>query len=126
MAGQALYLDDLFSFFEIEPEIASPADPVPVPRPITRGFVFENVGFRYPDAERWAVRHLDFALRAGEVLPQSVLGYLAEAYHLAGRPADADRANTGYARATLHDESPSLRGRQPSRRRGGDEGMGMF
>ena len=68
VAGQALYLDDLFSFFEIEPEIASPADPVPVPRPITRGFVFENVGFRYPDAERWAVRHLDFELRAGEVL----------------------------------------------------------
>ena len=68
VAGQALYLDDLFSFFEIEPEIASPADPIAVPRPITRGFVFENVGFRYPDAERWAVRHLDFELRAGEVL----------------------------------------------------------
>ena len=68
VAGQALYLDDLFSFFEIEPEIASPADPIAVPRPITRGFVFENVGFRYPDAERWAVRHLDFELCAGEVL----------------------------------------------------------
>ncbi|WP_296282467.1 ABC transporter ATP-binding protein [Pseudoxanthomonas sp.] len=68
VAGQALYLDDLFSFFEIEPEITSPADAVPVPRPITRGFVFENVGFRYPDAERWAVRHLDFELHAGEVL----------------------------------------------------------
>nr|WP_298123070.1 ABC transporter ATP-binding protein [uncultured Pseudoxanthomonas sp.] len=68
VAGQALYLDDLFSFFEIEPEITSPADPVPVPKPITRGFTFENVGFRYPDAERWAVRGLDFELRAGEVL----------------------------------------------------------
>ena len=30
--------------------------------------MFENVGFRYPDAEQWAVRHLDFELRAGEVL----------------------------------------------------------
>ena len=68
VAGQALYLDDLFSFFEIEPEIASPPNPVSVPRPITRGFVFENVGFRYPDAERWALRGLDFELRAGEVL----------------------------------------------------------
>jgi len=68
VAGQALYLDDLFSFFEIQPEIASRADAVPVPRPITRGFVFENVGFRYADAENWAVRHLDFELRAGEVL----------------------------------------------------------
>ena len=68
VAGQALYLDDLFSFFEIEAEITSPADAVPIPRPITQGFVFENVGFRYPDAERWAVRHLDFELQAGEVL----------------------------------------------------------
>ena len=39
-----------------------------MPRPIARGFVFENVGFRYPDAERWALRDLDFELRAGEVL----------------------------------------------------------
>ncbi|SFK66250.1 ABC transporter ATP-binding protein [Lysobacter sp. cf310] len=68
VAGQALYLDDLFSFFEIEPEIVSPADPLPVPRPIARGFVFEDVGFRYPDAERWALRGLNFELRAGEVL----------------------------------------------------------
>lgn len=68
VAGQALYLDDLYSFFEIEPEIASKPDALPVPRPITQGFVFENVGFRYPDAEKWALRGLDFQLRDGEVL----------------------------------------------------------
>ena len=68
MAGQALYLDDLFSFFEIRPEIVSPPNPRPVPAPIREGFAFEDVGFRYPGAERWAVRHLTFTLRAGEVL----------------------------------------------------------
>jgi ATP-binding cassette subfamily B protein len=68
VAGQALYLDDLFSFFAIEPEIVSPADPLPVPCPIQRGFVFENVGFRYPDATKWALRGLNFELHAGEVL----------------------------------------------------------
>jgi len=68
VAGQALYLDDLFSFFEIQPEIVSPANALPVPRPITRGFTFENVGFRYPDATKWALRGLDFELHAGEVL----------------------------------------------------------
>ena len=68
VAGQALFLDDLFSFFEIEPEIVSKPDALPIPRPIARGFVFDNVGFRYPDAERWALRGLDFELRAGEVL----------------------------------------------------------
>ncbi|AWH22027.1 ABC transporter ATP-binding protein [Stenotrophomonas sp. ZAC14D2_NAIMI4_6] len=68
VASQALYLDDLYSFFQIQPEIHSRADALPVPRPIQQGFVFENVGFRYPDAEQWAVRHLDFQLHAGEVL----------------------------------------------------------
>lgn len=68
VAGQALYLDDLFSFFRIQPEILSPPNPRPFPRPLREGFVFEDVGFRYPDAERWAVRHLNFTLRAGEVL----------------------------------------------------------
>ena len=68
VAGQALYLDDLFSFFEIEPEITSPPNPRPFPSPIREGFTFEDVGFRYPGAEHWAVRHLSFTLRAGEVL----------------------------------------------------------
>jgi ATP-binding cassette subfamily B protein len=68
VAGQALYLDDLFSFFEIKAEIHSPEHPVPMPRPMQTGIVFEDVGFRYPGAERWAVRHLNFSLRAGEVL----------------------------------------------------------
>ncbi len=68
VAGQALYLDDLFSFFAIEPEIRSRPDAVPIPRPIRQGFVFDNVGFRYPDAERWAVRNLSFELQAGEVI----------------------------------------------------------
>ncbi|HEX6862092.1 MAG TPA: ABC transporter ATP-binding protein [Thermoanaerobaculia bacterium] len=68
VAGQALYLDDLFSFFEIQPEIVSPENPRPFPMPIRYGFTFENVGFRYPGAERWAVRNLTFTLNAGEVL----------------------------------------------------------
>ena len=67
-AAQALYLDDLFGFFEVTPEIRSPASPLPMPVPIRQGFVFEDVGFRYPGAERWAVRHLSFTLQAGETL----------------------------------------------------------
>jgi len=68
VTGQAMYLDDLFSFFEIRPEIVSPAKPRPFPNPIRDGFTFEDVGFQYPGAERWAVRNLSFNLRAGEVL----------------------------------------------------------
>jgi ATP-binding cassette subfamily B protein len=46
----------------------SPPNALPFPSPIRTGFVFDDVGFRYPGAERWAVRHLSFTLQAGEVL----------------------------------------------------------
>jgi len=63
---QSLYLKDLFVFFEMQPTIASKPGARRVPRPIQRGFVFEDVGFQYPGSERWAVRHLDLELRSGE------------------------------------------------------------
>ena len=68
LASQALYLQDLFSFLEMRPSITSPANPEPFPARLRTGIVFEDVGFRYPDAARWAVRHLSFTLPAGEVL----------------------------------------------------------
>ncbi|HEY4285814.1 MAG TPA: ABC transporter ATP-binding protein [Puia sp.] len=64
----AIYLQDLFEFFEIEPRIRPVADPLPFPDPVKEGFSFENVGFRYFNSERWANRHLTFTLRAGEKL----------------------------------------------------------
>jgi ATP-binding cassette subfamily B protein len=67
-AAQALYLKDLFSFFDTKPQIMAPPDPRPFPKPLQRGFVFENVGFKYPGTARWAIRNLDLELRAGEVL----------------------------------------------------------
>jgi ATP-binding cassette subfamily B protein len=66
VAEQALYLRDLFVFLEMRPTIESPPNARPVPAKIQSGFVFENVGFRYPDTERWAIRNVDFALRPGE------------------------------------------------------------
>jgi ATP-binding cassette subfamily B protein len=63
---QSLYLKDLFDFFDMKPTIHSVPNAPLVPRPIRDGFVFENVGFKYPGSERWAVRHLSFALHPGE------------------------------------------------------------
>jgi ATP-binding cassette subfamily B protein len=68
IAGQALYLKDLFSFFELRPTVLSPPQPRPFPSPIRRGFEFEDVGFIYPGAKKWTVRNLNFTLRAGEVV----------------------------------------------------------
>ena len=68
IAGQSLYLDDLFSFFEITPTILEPEAPKPFPAPLKQGITFENVGFRYPGSEVWAVRNLSFTAPAGETL----------------------------------------------------------
>ncbi|WP_337044364.1 ABC transporter ATP-binding protein [Emticicia sp. 17c] len=64
----ALYLNDLFDFYQIKPSIVSPAVPRPIPNPIREGFRFENVGFKYPNSDNWASRNLSFTLKAGEKL----------------------------------------------------------
>ncbi|MEL6591384.1 MAG: ABC transporter ATP-binding protein [Bacteroidota bacterium] len=68
IAQSALYLQDLFDFFAMEPEIQSPIEPHKVPRPIQKGFRFENVSFKYPNTEIYAVKNLSFELQAGEKL----------------------------------------------------------
>ena len=63
---QALYLRDLFVFLDMKPTIESPPNARQVPRKIQSGFVFEEVGFRYPGSERWAVRNVDMILKPAE------------------------------------------------------------
>ena len=47
-AGQALYLNDLFSFFEVKPEILSPANPRPFPDPIRAALSSKTSDFAIP------------------------------------------------------------------------------
>lgn len=68
IAQSALYLQDLFDFFNLKPNIASPAQPLPFPMPIVDGFRFEGVSFKYPGSDKYAVKDLTFHLRAGEKL----------------------------------------------------------
>ncbi len=64
----ALYLNDLFEFYQIQPQIISPISPKSFPNPIKEGFRFENVGFKYPNSDKWANRNLNFDLKVGEKL----------------------------------------------------------
>ncbi len=64
----AIYLKDFFDFFKIQPAIRLSFNARPFPNPIKLGFVFEDVGFKYAHSERWANRHLNFTLHAGEKL----------------------------------------------------------
>jgi len=70
VAEGALYLQDFFDFFHMQPRIARDETQLvrPFPHPIQQGFQFENVGFKYKNAEKWAIRNLNFTLRAGEKL----------------------------------------------------------
>ena len=68
IAKGALHLRDFFDFFRIQPRFTPSKNPRPFPKPIKHGFVFENVGFKYLNSNRWANRHLSFTLHAGEKL----------------------------------------------------------
>ena len=68
MAEGALYLQDFFDFFHMEPLVQAAATSRPFPRPLQQGFEFRDVGFKYPNTNIWAVRHLNFTLEAGEKL----------------------------------------------------------
>ncbi len=68
IAEGALYLQDLFDFFEIQPQITSAPNSRLFPEKIQHGFTFEKVGFKYPNSHKWAVRNLSFHLKAGEKL----------------------------------------------------------
>ncbi|MEL7020314.1 MAG: ABC transporter ATP-binding protein [Bacteroidota bacterium] len=68
IAESALYLQDLFDFFALQPQIKRAAQPKPFPQPIREGFTFENVSFKYLNSERYAIRNLSFHLKKDEKL----------------------------------------------------------
>jgi ATP-binding cassette subfamily B protein len=64
----AMYLQDYFDFLAINPLIKDTPDAIDPPKQILKGIQFENVGFKYPGTDVWAVRHLTFVLQPGEKL----------------------------------------------------------
>jgi ATP-binding cassette, subfamily B, bacterial len=66
IAEQALYIKDLFDFFETEPSIVSVPNALPAPRPIRSGFEFRDVSFAYAGSERQVLRSVSFRFDAGE------------------------------------------------------------
>ena len=62
ISEMALYLQDFFGFLELKPLSGNHNGTIRVPRPIRRGFEFENVSFKYPNSEKWALRNLSFTL----------------------------------------------------------------
>jgi ATP-binding cassette, subfamily B, bacterial len=63
---QGLYMRDLFQFFEMQPTIISSLSGQPVNSQLRQGLTFEDVGFRYPLSDVWAVRHVNLIIAPGE------------------------------------------------------------
>jgi ATP-binding cassette subfamily B protein len=66
ISEQAVFLTDLFDFFEMKPSITSGPESIPAPRPIREGFEFRNVAFAYPGSDRLVVRNIHFRLHPSE------------------------------------------------------------
>jgi ATP-binding cassette subfamily B protein len=68
ISENALYLQDLFDFFEMQPQIHPSPEAIPAPRPIRTGFEFRKVSFSYPGASRQVIRDVSFFLEPNEKL----------------------------------------------------------
>lgn len=66
ISEQALFVKDLFDFFGTVPSITSKPNALPAPRPIRKGFEFQNVSFAYPGSERMVLDRVSFEFRPGE------------------------------------------------------------
>jgi ATP-binding cassette, subfamily B, bacterial len=62
IADQAMFMSDLLKFLSIQPRIFSKPGALPAPRPIQRGFEFQNVSFSYPANPRLVLDNLSFHL----------------------------------------------------------------
>jgi ATP-binding cassette, subfamily B, bacterial len=66
VSEQALFITDLFEFFETKPAIVSRPDAIPAPRPIRDGFEFSNVSFAYAGSDKPALANVSFRLHTNE------------------------------------------------------------
>lgn len=62
----ALYLKDYFDFMDIEQDNVDGYEQATINSAIQKGFVFENISFKYPEAEHYVLKNINFTLRAGE------------------------------------------------------------
>jgi ATP-binding cassette subfamily B protein len=68
IADQALFITDLLEFFNVQPKVFSKPNALPAPRPIRKGFEFQNVSFAYPGQTRLVLSDVSFRLEPSERL----------------------------------------------------------
>lgn len=64
----SLFLTHFEEFLALEPAVASPARPLPVPRPLKTGFAVEGLSFRYPSSEGLTLDNVALTIGPGEIV----------------------------------------------------------
>ena len=62
-----LFLENLFQFLSMQPQLGTPQNPQPFPSPLKKGIRFDGVTFRYPGSERAALDNFSIILQADRV-----------------------------------------------------------
>ncbi len=65
--ANVLFLENLFQFLDLEPQVVDPAVPKPAPERLRHGIAFRDVTFRYPGSDRVALNGFDLEVPAGQV-----------------------------------------------------------
>jgi ATP-binding cassette, subfamily B, bacterial len=63
-----LFLTNLFEFLNLEKRVIEPEHPRLLPNPLSKGIVFENVSFSYPNNHRPILKNINLEVHPGEVI----------------------------------------------------------
>ena len=61
-----LFLTNLYEFLEVKQVVRNPSCPIPMPRPLQKGIVFDNVRFTYPNGTRDVLTEANLTIKPGE------------------------------------------------------------
>jgi ATP-binding cassette subfamily B protein len=63
-----LFLANLYEFLAVKPMVLEPNHPEPVPDPLQKGIVFDNVSFSYPSSNRKVLEDISLSIAPGETV----------------------------------------------------------
>lgn len=66
--GDSLFLEHLFAFLALDSTVVDPTAPTPLPDAPAHTVTFEDVSFRYPGTDAWALRHFTLTIPAGQTV----------------------------------------------------------
>lgn len=64
----ALFLQHLYTYLDLQPNIQDPPDPQPMGNALTHGITFENITFSYPEAPRKTLENFTLHIPSGQLV----------------------------------------------------------